>query len=97
VILSYRWFPAAHIDYYLANPNNMEVLCIGSLDQIHKYAWINGIRGGIRIGQDAWFITTSRDYADVYHLYGEYFSSIIIENMFIYKMNDLTTIPEPEF
>jgi len=110
VILSYRWFPAAHIDYYLANPNNMEVLCIGSLDQIHKYAWINGIRGGIRIGQDAWFITTSRDYADVYHLYGEYFSSIIpmdtiritragkhIENMFIYKMNDLTRIPEPEF
>jgi hypothetical protein len=40
-ILSNKWFPAAHIDYYLAKPMGKKVYAIGSLQDIHKYDWIN--------------------------------------------------------
>jgi hypothetical protein len=110
LIVAQRWFPAAHIDYYLASPLGMKVLGMGSLEQIHKYAWINQARGGFSPGQDAWFITTSRDYKDVYELYGSSFYAIqpvdtlriergerIVENIFIYRMDRLLKIPDPDF
>lgn len=40
-IVSDRWFPAAHIDYYIAKPNDMLVYGKGDLKQLHKYFWIN--------------------------------------------------------
>jgi hypothetical protein len=110
LIISYRWFPAAHIDYYMAHPLGIKVLGMGSLERIHKYAWINDLRGGLQYGQDAWYITTSRDYKDVFELYGESFLRIVpadtliitrnsrpVENIFIYRMYDLQKLPDPEF
>jgi hypothetical protein len=60
-IISHRWFPAAHLDYYLARPNKTCVLGWGSLDQIHKYAWMNQERGGFYPGMDAWYINFDND------------------------------------
>jgi hypothetical protein len=110
LIISYRWFPAAHIDYYMATPLGIRVLGMASLERIHKYAWINDLRGGLEYGQDAWYITTSRDYKDVFELYGDSFLKIVpadtlritrngkpVENVFIYRMFDLQELPEPEF
>ncbi len=45
-VISHRWFPAANIDYYMAGPAGIEVLGLGSLDGLHKYAWITRDRGG---------------------------------------------------
>lgn len=102
IILSYRWFPAANLDYYVACPNRTKVFAIGSLDRIHKYWWINEIRGGFKKGMDAYFITSSRDYHDPYELYNEYFETIIprdtihiyrsgevVKNVFIYQMKSM--------
>lgn len=63
-IFSYRWFPAANIDYYVASPLGMDLLCIGPMYDIHKYWWINRERGGLEDGMDGWFITSSRDFRD---------------------------------
>lgn len=63
-VFSYRWFPAAHTDYYVTSPLGVRLLCIGPMEDIHKYSWINRDRGGLQQGQNGWFITSSRDYRD---------------------------------
>ncbi|MDP4252285.1 MAG: glycosyltransferase family 39 protein, partial [Bacteroidota bacterium] len=55
-ILSDYWFPAAHLDHYLAQPYNLNILAIGPLQDIHHYAWMNGYRKQIKSGEDAYFI-----------------------------------------
>jgi 4-amino-4-deoxy-L-arabinose transferase-like glycosyltransferase len=61
-IIGTKWYPASHIDFYVAQPQNMKMLVLGSLDQIHQYYWINEIRGELKPGQDAWYIATERYY-----------------------------------
>jgi hypothetical protein len=105
-IISHRWFPAAHLDYYVAQPNGIDLLGIGSLDQVHKYAWINRERQQLQLGSDAWFITSSRDFQNPEPLYGNNFSEIEdpeiikiykgekhVENFFVYRMRGCRLIP----
>lgn len=104
-IISFRWFPAANLDYYFAKPASTQVLAIGSLERIHKYAWINKDRGGFKKGMDAWFITSSRDYKSPEE-YQQYFEQIIpsdtipvirsgdtVMYYFIYRLHHLQNIP----
>lgn len=60
-LISWRWFPAANLDYYVAKPMGLKLFAFGALEQIHKYYWINKIRGPIPYGEDAYFICTNRD------------------------------------
>ena len=45
VIVADEWFPAAHIDYYLARPLGIRMLVNGPVDKIHQYEWLNRQRG----------------------------------------------------
>ncbi len=105
--ISSRWFPAANIDYYLARPHGLQVLGIGSLDALHKYAWMNEQRGGFRLGMDAWFLTLSRDFRDPGKIYAGYFDKIEVAhvipvhrngkhvmNAYFYYLKGLKVIPE---
>lgn len=105
-ILSHRWFPAAHLDYYVARPRGMNLLAIGDLERIHKYAWINRERPELLLDSDAYYITSSRDFQDPAKLFGKYFVFIEkpeiikifkhdqhVENFFIYRMRSCTAIP----
>jgi len=104
-IISHRWFPAAHLDYYLAQQNEMNLMAIGSLEQIHKYAWINRQRPQLRRGSDAYFITGSRDYKSPDYLL-EYFAYIEepeiirifkgkkhVQNFFVYRLRYCLQLP----
>jgi hypothetical protein len=62
-IISNKWFPAAHLDYYIAHPLDMELLVSGTLDQSHKYFWINKTRS-IDPGDIVYYITTSMQFYD---------------------------------
>lgn len=64
IIVSWRWFPAANLEYYAALPSGRKVLASGSLAEIHKYAWINQLHGGFKLNSDAWYITSSLDFRD---------------------------------
>jgi len=44
-IVSDNWFPAAHIDNFICRPANIPFYCIGNIEQIHQYQWINPKRG----------------------------------------------------
>lgn len=105
-IVSYRWFPAANLDYYVAHPLGLNLLVIGSLNQIHKYHWINQERGGFSLGMDAYYITTSHDFTDPKTLYRDYFESIqlagnfpitrcgkTVMNVFVYRMKNMKRLP----
>jgi hypothetical protein len=105
-ILSHRWFPAAHLDYYVAHPRGLNLLAIGNLEQIHKYAWINRERPELQIDSDAYFITSSRDFHDPEVVFGKYFLIIEdpeiikifkrkkhVENFFVYRLRLCNRLP----
>jgi hypothetical protein len=96
-IISNKWFPAAHLDFYIAHPLNIDLLVPSKLEAAHKYYWINKTR---RIGPDdkVYFITSSQQYFSP-DGFGPLFSEIIpkdtiriirnstiVKNLFIYEM-----------
>lgn len=104
-IVSNKWFPAAHLDYYVAQPLGLNLVAIGDLDAIHKYAWINRLRPSIRPGSDAYFITNSRNFKNPVYLQ-EYFKWIErpemirifkgrkhVENFFVYRLRNCIEQP----
>ncbi len=105
-MISHRWFPAAHLDYYVAHPAGLPLIAIGSLGDIHKYAWINRERSPLQPGSDAWYITGSRDFNMPAYLF-EYYKHIEVpdiiritkgnkhvENFFVYRLRDLYRQPK---
>ena len=75
-IISPKYFPGTEIDYYVAQPLGKKLLQLGSLNDIHKYAWINEIRGGLKVGENAYMISTSNLYKDPCAYYEAYFDEI---------------------
>ncbi|MCK4568679.1 MAG: glycosyltransferase family 39 protein [Bacteroidales bacterium] len=105
-VISHRWFPAANIDYYLARPLGIDVLGLGGLDGLHKYAWITQYREGFIPGMDAWYVTVSRDFKDPVPMYGPFFENVELAytipiyrngkhvmNAFIYYLKDMKKMP----
>lgn len=56
------WFPAAHIDWYVATPHQYPFLAVGSLQDIHQYAWLNKSRRQLIAGDDAYYLQVSNYY-----------------------------------
>ena len=109
ILVGNYWFPLANFDYYAASPIGMKTFGIGRLDQIHKYAWINNANGGFKLGMDAYYISTTRDYRSPYGNLDQYFEEIlsadtinIIRNgrvdkqAFVYRLRNLNKLPEDE-
>ena len=97
-IVSNNWYPAAHIDYYIARPNDMRVYGLGTLDRIHKYYWIN--KENPKLGKEALYITDGRNFKDPKDLYGDKYQNIsmikavpikrrgvVVKYLFLYKMS----------
>jgi len=76
-IISPKYFPGAEIDYYVAKPMDRKVLLLGPLNNIHKYAWINKVRGELKMGDDAYMISTSNWYKDPFEYYSSNFNQIL--------------------
>jgi 4-amino-4-deoxy-L-arabinose transferase-like glycosyltransferase len=62
-IISNKWFPAAHLDFYIAHPLKIDLLVSGTLRDAHKYFWINQKRS-IGPGDQVYYLTTSRQFFD---------------------------------
>jgi hypothetical protein len=96
-IISNKWFPAAHIDFYIAHPDKIDLLVFGNIEAAHKYHWINNSRH-ITPNDKVYYITSSQNYYDPGEL-SRYFTRIIprdtmriirnrviVKNLFIYEM-----------
>jgi 4-amino-4-deoxy-L-arabinose transferase-like glycosyltransferase len=75
-IVSNKWFPGSHLDFYVAHPVHRDLFLIGSMNDIHKYAWINRQRGGLKTGSDYYHIAVSNLYRDPRELFKNYFEKI---------------------
>jgi len=75
-IITFRWFPAGHLDYYVARNNGKYVIASGEMKDIRNYYFINKKRNGLKQGEDAYFIVSNRDYKNPEQLYGNYFTEI---------------------
>jgi hypothetical protein len=62
VIISDYWFPAAHLDHYVAIPNHHNLIAFGPLNNIHQFAWLNRYRPRLQLKSDAYFIYPTNDY-----------------------------------
>jgi hypothetical protein len=100
-LISYKWFPGTHLDFYVAQPHQRNVYLLGSLNEIHKYAWINQERGGLQKGNDYYHIAVSNDYHDPAEAFGRYFdriepidtvairkSGVIVRYSFFYRLKN---------
>jgi len=77
VIICNKWFPASHIDYYVAIPLKKDLIAVGDTNDIHQYAWINKERKDLQAGDDAYCIVPSNYYIDVKKIYAPYFSAVL--------------------
>jgi hypothetical protein len=109
-IVSYRWFPAANLEYYAARPSNHVVMAAGPLNAIHQYAFVNRLHGGFRLNTDAWYITSSHDFRPPEALKPLYFRQVSVPDtitvmrggkpayfFFVYRMKDMQSKPEDPF
>lgn len=98
-LISNKWFPAAHLDFYVAHPLNIGLSVSGTLEESHKYYWINQTRK-INPGDKVYYITTSQQFYDPECLIWK-FNNIIprdtleikrngrtVKNLFIYEMKN---------
>ncbi|MEO6960632.1 MAG: glycosyltransferase family 39 protein [Puia sp.] len=105
-IISDYWFPASHLDHYIALPNHLNLLAIGPLHDIHQFAWLNERRPRLTKGTDAYFIYPSNYYGPPkVSLKGDFASvedSIVVpqyklkkrvRNFVIYRMHDYIGSP----
>lgn len=81
-----NWFPLANYDYYVANPLGLKAFGIGKPERLHKYMWINRLRGGLQLGADYWYITNSRDYKHPEEVYSAFFEQIVpVDTLTVYR------------
>lgn len=105
MLISDRWFPSAHLDYYIAKPLDLNLFVMGSKEDIHKYYWINQQRKSLNLGEDAYFITLSTMYSNPAKHLSSYFERIelmnripilrkdeIVKYAFVYKLHRLKKV-----
>lgn len=87
VIISNKWFTAAHIDFYIAMPMKKDIIAIGDTIDIHQYAWLNNERKKLQPGNDAWCIVPSENYFDVIKIYAPLFTTVLARIIIQQKRN----------
>ncbi|MFZ4059029.1 MAG: ArnT family glycosyltransferase [Ferruginibacter sp.] len=87
VIVCNKWFPASHIDYYVALPLHKDLIAIGDTSAIHQYVWINNERKKLKPGDDAYCIVPSNNFVDVNSQYGHYFEFIQLSTIIEQQRN----------
>lgn len=105
-IIVNKWFPAGHILFYTARPLNKEVIAIGQLEDVHKFAWLNNKQQSLKIGDDAYCIVPSNLPSNPNELYSAYFETIgkpdtipmiskgvLLRNFYVYRLQHCKLIP----
>ena len=86
--VSNKWYPAAHIDYYIARPLNKVVMGVGEMNDLHHYIWLNEFRLKKDTLQDAYCVFPSDYSCNVKDIYAGKFRSIDSVGAFpIYRSN----------
>lgn len=58
-IIVTNWFPAAHIDFYIAAKTQQQTIGIGNILNLHQYYWMNQYKKQLKRGDSAYYIVPS--------------------------------------
>jgi hypothetical protein len=107
-ILVSKWFPAGHILFYTARPIQKQVIAIGAIEDVHKFAWLNQDQPSLQLGQDAYFIQPSNLPFDPTNLILPYFEKmgttdsiqiqkrgVVLRKFLVYRFKNCQKIPAP--
>ena len=107
-IIVSKWFPAGHILFYTARSTQKQVIAIGALEDVHKFAWLNQDQPNLQIGQDAYFIQPSNLPFDPTQSILPYFEKmgktdtiqikqrgLLLRNFYVYRFKNCQKIPAP--
>jgi len=105
-IIVNKWFPGGHLLFYTAPLVNTNVIAIGALEDVHKFAWLNQKQPALKIGEDAYCIVPSNLPANPVLLYSAYFTTIqvpdtipiiskgvLLRNFYVYRLKDCKLLP----
>jgi Dolichyl-phosphate-mannose-protein mannosyltransferase len=81
-IVSNKWFPAAHIEYYVARPLDRPVIGVGRVVDLHQYNWLNLERPTLAPGDSALCIVPSNYPMILHESYYLNFTSIDLLRVF---------------
>lgn len=59
LIIADKWFPAAHIDFYIASITGQQVYALGNIFNLHHYVWLNAYKKPLKKGDSAYYIIPS--------------------------------------
>jgi hypothetical protein len=103
-----KWFPAGHLEFYMARTTGLALIGIGPLQDIHKFAWLNKERPTLTMGADAYCIVPSNVPFDVAAAYGSYFETIdapvrinqirggvVVRYFLVYRLHGCAKVPQP--
>jgi hypothetical protein len=75
-LVSHKWFPAAHLDYYFCRPLQVALIGLGSEADLHHYVWSNVWRMPARGIDSAYAIVPSHLAYDAGAVFGPYYDRI---------------------
>jgi len=75
-IIINQWFPGCQLELYTSRKTGLPIYAIGSLENIHHFAWLNQERKAVKLGDDAYCIVPSNNPLDVEKNYNSYFTTI---------------------
>lgn len=104
-ILVNRWFPAAHIDFYITSVTGQTTYALGELFDLHHYQWLNSYKPSLKPRNNAYFIMPSNNYDENnLTLYKQLFDSVsvpvlipvyrnnvICKELFVYRLKGFST------
>jgi hypothetical protein len=61
-IIVNKWFPAAHIEFYIASVTGQQTYSLGNLFDLHHYHWLNQYKKPLKNGDAAYFIMPTNLY-----------------------------------
>ena len=107
-ILISKWFPAGHILFYTARPIQKQVIAVGAIEDVHKFAWLNQDQPSLQIGQDAYFIQPSNLPFNPTNSILPYFEKmekidtiqiqqrdVLLRTFYVYRFKNCQKIPAP--
>ncbi len=106
-ILVNKWFPAAQLELYVGSKMPQHTLLgVGTLPNLHKFAWLNKERTWLQLHQNAYCIVPSNNPMNVEEEYGKYFEKIstpdtlpqirggaVVRYFLVYRLRNCINIP----
>jgi hypothetical protein len=58
-IIVTNWFPASHIDFYIASITNQQTVGMGNISDLHQYYFMNDYKKKLKPGDNAYYLVPS--------------------------------------